>query len=395
MPTPPDPVALTQALIQCPSVTPNEAGALSLLAETLAPFGFDCRRVDRGGVANLYAKWRGGDGPAFGFNGHTDVVPTGDPAAWRRGPFSGALEDGVIWGRGATDMKSGVAAFAAAACRIVAAHPPEGSIVLMITGDEEGDAVDGTRALLGWMEAAGEKVDHCLVGEPTSVSELGDVMKIGRRGSLTANFTATGTQGHTAYPHRAKNPLPPLVKLLDGFAGATLDEGYPHFEPSTLALTTIDVGNPANNVIPGAARAQLNIRFNPSHTGASLAKWLEDQTARMSQESGVAIEASIRISGEAFLTEPNAFTELVAEAVEASVGRRPEATTGGGTSDARFIKAHCPVVEFGLVGDTMHQVDERTSAKDVQALSDAYEAILKRYFEQDWRDEGERPASAT
>ncbi|MBX2856511.1 MAG: succinyl-diaminopimelate desuccinylase [Rhodobacteraceae bacterium] len=378
----PDPVALTQALIQCPSVTPEEGGAIRLVAEALTPFGFECRRVDRGGIANLYAKWSGGDGPCFGFNGHTDVVPIGDRAAWSRGPFGGELVDGVIWGRGATDMKSGVAAFISAACRFVTATPPQGSVVLMITGDEEGDGVDGTRALLDWMDESGERVDHCLVGEPTSVSTLGDVMKIGRRGSMTANFTAKGKQGHTAYPHRARNPLPALVKLLDGFASAALDDGYPHFEPSTLALTTVDVGNPANNVIPGIARAQLNIRFNPTHTGAALTAWLKDAAARMSQETGVEIEMQSRISGEAFLTEPGSFTELVAKAVATSTGRQPQLTTGGGTSDARFMKAHCPVVEFGLVGDTMHQVDERVPANDVAALSTAYEAILTRYFQQ-------------
>ena len=380
----PDPAALTQALLQCPSVTPEEGGAIRLVAETLEPFGFECRRVDRGGIANLYAKWSGGDGPCFGFNGHTDVVPVGDRAAWSRDPFGGDLIDGVIWGRGATDMKSGVAAFISAACRFVQTTPPQGSVVLMITGDEEGDGVDGTRALLDWMDQTGERVDHCLVGEPTSVSSLGDVMKIGRRGSMTANFTAKGKQGHTAYPHRAQNPLPALVKLLDGFASATLDEGTAHFEPSTLALTTIDVGNPANNVIPGAARAQLNIRFNPTHTGAALTAWLEEAAARMSRETGVDIAMTSRISGEAFLTEPGPFTELVAEAVEAATGRRPAATTGGGTSDARFIKAHCPVVEFGLVGDTMHQVDERVPAADVAALAAAYQEILTRYFQRSW-----------
>lgn len=382
--TAPDPVALTQALIRCPSVTPAEGGALTLLADTLTPFGFTCARVDRGEVANLYAKFdgrRGGAaGPVFGFAGHTDVVPTGDPAAWRLDPFSGALADGAVWGRGATDMKSGVAAFVAAACRFVAETPPNGAIALLITGDEEGPALDGTRALLDWMAARGERLDHCLVGEPTSVETIGDVMKIGRRGSMNAWIDVVGVQGHTAYLDRAKNPLPALMRLLDRLASAELDQGTAHFQPSTLALTSVDVGNEATNIVPATATAALNIRFNDTHTSRDLIAWLEDQAAKAAAEFEVGITVRHRVSGEAFVTEPGAFTELVADAVAAATGQRPQPTTGGGTSDARFIKAHCPVVEFGLPGKTMHQINENAPTEDIAALSEIYGGILQRYF---------------
>ena len=383
-PAPIDPVALTQALVRCASVTPEEGGALTQLERTLTPFGFACRRIDRGGVANLFAKWTpagGATGPTLGFNGHTDVVPPGDPAAWRGDPFDGRIEDGRLWGRGAVDMKSGVAAFVAAACRFVAETPPNGSIALLITGDEEGPADHGTVALLDWMTSAGERLDHCLVGEPTSASQFGDVMKIGRRGSLTADIVATGVQGHTAYPQRAKNPLSALVRLLDRLASAALDEGTAHFEPSTLALTTIDTGNPAGNVIPAEARARLNIRFNDAQSSTALTAWIEREAREISQSSGADIGVSFNVSGEAFVTEPGAFTDLVADAVESVVGLRPQATTGGGTSDARFVKNHCPVVEFGLVGDTMHQIDERAPTADIERLAEVYRQVLTRYFE--------------
>ncbi len=376
-----DPVHLTQNLIRCASVTPAEGGALVLLDEILTEAGFTCTRVDRGAVANLFARW--GDKGAektFGFNGHTDVVPPGDEATWRHGPFSGVLEDGVLWGRGATDMKSGVAAFAAAAVDFVRQSPPDGAIILAITGDEEGDAIDGTTALLDWMQSEGEAMSACLVGEPTCPSEMGEMMKIGRRGSMNAKFRVTGIQGHSAYPHRAKNPLPAMARLMDRLASHTLDEGTEHFDASTLAVVTIDTGNPATNVIPATCSSTVNIRFNDTHSGASLSKWLEEEADIVAAEFGVGIDLWVTISGESFLTPPGPLSDLVATAVEAETGRRPELSTSGGTSDARFVKDHCPVVEFGLVGKTMHQVDERVPTEQIAQLKAIYSRILKDYF---------------
>ena len=376
-----DPVDLTAALIRCESVTPKEGGAIEHLDEVLSGIGFSCTRCDRNGIANLYARIGRGNGPVFGFAGHTDVVPPGDENDWTHPPFSAAIDDGWIWGRGATDMKSGVAAFVAAASAYVEAGGA-GSIALLITGDEEGDAVDGTTAILDWMNEAGERVDHCLVGEPTCPETLGDMIKIGRRGSMTAFFTATGRQGHSAYPHRAANPLPPLVRLLDRLAGHELDKGTEHFDPSTLALTTIDVGNPANNVIPERARATCNIRFNDAHTSRKLAMWILQEAAAATAGSEVRIETEFKVSGESFITEPGLLSEVISEAASAETGRTPELSTTGGTSDARFIKAMCPVAEFGLVGKTMHQVDERAPVEEIRALARIYRGVLDRYFEQ-------------
>ena len=374
-----DPVALTAELVRRDTVTPDRGAGLDLLAEALGPFGFRCARVDRGGVANLYARW-GETGPVLGFNGHTDVVPPGDAAAWTHPPFSGALADGAVWGRGAVDMKSGVAAFAAAAAAFVAETPPGGSIALLITGDEEGDATDGTVALLDWMAAHGERLDACLVGEPTSAETLGDAVKIGRRGSMTTRFTATGVQGHTAYPEKARNPLPALIRLLDRLAATPLDDGSERFAPSTLAITTVDVGNPASNVIPAAARAAVNIRFNDAHTGAALADHLAREADAVAAAFGVAIEAESRISGEAFVAEDPAFIETVRGAVARVAGRPPSLATGGGTSDARFVKDHCPVIEVGLVGRRMHAVDERAPVADIIGLAAIHRAILEDFF---------------
>jgi succinyl-diaminopimelate desuccinylase len=374
-----DPVALTAELIRCPSVTPAEAGALALLAGRLEAAGFRTERIERGGISNLYARW-GTTAPALGFNGHTDVVPPGDPAAWKHDPFAGVVAEGVIHGRGAADMKSGVAAFVAAAVDFVAATPPEGSVILAITGDEEGSALDGTRAILDWMHGSDERMDHCLVGEPTCPARMGEAIKIGRRGSLTARITAYGVQGHSAYPERAKNPLPALVRLLDRLASRELDSGTAHFGPSTLAITTIDTGNPASNVIPAEARATVNIRFNDAHSGASLSAWIEEEADRAAAEFGVGIAARFEISGESFFTERGPFTDLVARAVAAETGVTPELSTSGGTSDARFIKDHCPVVEVGLVGATMHQVDERVEVAHVHQLKAIYGRILQAYF---------------
>ena len=376
-----DPIQLTADLIRCPSVTPVEGGALALLERLLTEAGFACFRVDRGVTANLFARWGvKGANKSFGFNGHTDVVPIGDRADWSRDPFGAEVADGWMYGRGATDMKSGVAAFVAAAVDFVTETPPDGAVILAITGDEEGDATDGTVALLDWMATSGERMTHCLVGEPTCPETFGDMMKIGRRGSMTAFFTAVGVQGHSAYPHRAKNPLSALVKLLSRLEAAPLDQGTAHFDASTLAITTVDCGNPATNVIPARARATVNIRFNDGHSGVSLTQWLEDHAAAVAAETGVALAMRVTISGESFLTPPGVLSDLVAKAVAAETGRKPQFSTSGGTSDARFVKAHCPVVEFGLVGKTMHQVDERVEVAQIAALKAVYGRVLRDYF---------------
>jgi len=375
------PVALTAALIRCPSVTPTEGGALRLLEEVLTKAGFDCTRVDRGETPNLFARWGPRGHPrSFGFNGHTDVVPLGNPDDWTQDPFGGQIEGGCIWGRGACDMKSGVAAFVAAAVDFVRDTPPEGAVILTITGDEEGPGRDGTIAILDWMEAQGEAMAACMVGEPTCPERMGEMIKIGRRGSLTATITARGRQGHTAYPHKALNPLPALVGLLDRVAQHELDQGTDHFDPSTLALTSVDTGNPASNVVPAQARAVLNIRFNDLHSGAGLRDWLQAQVAEHQAATGVALDVAVHISGEPFLTPPGPLSDLVARAVEVECGRAPVLSTSGGTSDARFVKDHCPVVEFGLVGTSMHQVDEYAETDQIHTLKRVYARVLQDYF---------------
>ncbi len=376
-----DAVALTAALIRCPSVTPAEGGTLTLLEGVLRGAGFECTRVDRGGVCNLFARWgRRGANKSFGFNGHVDVVPVGDAAAWTHDPFGAEVVGGVMYGRGSTDMKSGVAAFVAAAVEFVEASPPDGAVILTITGDEEGDGVDGTVALLDWMAANGERMSHCLVGEPTCPAQLGDMMKIGRRGSLTAFFSAQGVQGHSAYPHRAKNPMSALVALLARLEAEQLDRGTGHFDASTLAITTVDCGNKATNVIPSRGAATVNIRFNDGHTGASLTEWLRGHAAAVQAATGVEIGMRVQISGESFLTPPGEFSALIARAVQAETGLVPEASTSGGTSDARFVRDHCPVVEFGLVGRTMHQVDECVEVVQIVKLKAIYGRLLRDYF---------------
>jgi len=379
--SPLDPVRLTADLIRCPSVTPEEGGALRLLDTVLSGAGFACTRVDRAGVANLFARW-GPKGAArtFGFNGHTDVVPVGDAAAWSVPPFGAEERDGQLWGRGATDMKSGVAAFTAAAVDFVRQTPPDGAVILAITGDEEGDAVDGTRALLDWMDAKDERMTACLVGEPTCPERMGEMIKIGRRGSLSAWITVTGVQGHSAYPHRARNPLPAMARLMDRLASHTLDEGTAHFDPSTLAVVTIDTGNPATNVIPAECRATVNIRFNDAHESQSLIAWMQAELDRVAGEFGVTPEMQVKVAGESFLTPPGPLSDLVARAVEAETGVVPQLSTTGGTSDARFVKDHCPVVECGLVGQTMHQVDERVAVAHIHQLKSIYARILRDYF---------------
>ena len=373
-----DPAILTADLIRCASVTPQEGGALQLLERLLAAHGFQCTRVDRGEVPNLFARW--GKGKTFGFNGHTDVVPVGDLKAWSVDPFGAENRDGFLYGRGATDMKSGVAAFAAAAIDFVKESPPDGSVVLAITGDEEGPAKDGTVALLDWMQAQGERMDHCLVGEPTCPDVMGDMIKIGRRGSMNGYFTVTGVQGHAAYPHRANNPLPAMARLIDQLSTASLDAGTEHFDASTLAVVTMDTGNPATNIIPAQCRATVNIRFNDAHSGASLTNWLQEHADKVAKAFDVRIDLEVVISGESFITPPGELSDLVAHAVQVETNRTPVLSTSGGTSDARFVQHHCPVVEFGLVGKTMHQVDERVEIAQIHQLKSIYTRILRDYF---------------
>ena len=374
-----DPIALAQDLIRRPSVTPADAGAMDIVQEALESLGFNCRRMRFGEIENLYARY-GTASPNLCFAGHTDVVPVGDAAAWSHDPFEGAVRDGMLVGRGAVDMKSAIAAFIAAASQALAAGGPSGSLSLLITGDEEGEAVDGTRAVVAALQAEGEVIDHCVVGEPTSSQVLGDMIKIGRRGSLNAEIHVEGVQGHVAYPQRAANPVPPLIRLLSAVQNRTLDEGYQGFQPSNLEVTTIDVGNAASNVIPARASARLNIRFNPSHTGAGLSDWLQTEARSAGEGFSGRVALTPKISGEAFLTAPGPFTDVVGKAVTSVTGVTPELSTTGGTSDARFIRAMCPVVEFGLVGATMHGVDERVEVKDITVLTAIYGALIEGYF---------------
>ncbi|MEC8726454.1 MAG: succinyl-diaminopimelate desuccinylase [Pseudomonadota bacterium] len=375
-----DAVELAQELIRCPSVTPKDAGALNVLQAALEELGFACYRLpfsENGtpDVANMYAR-RGDKGPNFCFAGHTDVVPLGNTDAWSVDPFGGEIIDGILYGRGATDMKSAIAAFVEAVSRILVKGDVAGSISLLITGDEEGPAINGTKKVLDWMEKQGELIDVCLVGEPTNPNNLGDMVKIGRRGSLTGHLKVTGVQGHAAYPHLADNPLPRLVKMLDALSSHELDQGTDHFQPSSLQLTTVDTGNPATNVIPAQATASFNIRFNDLHTSEELTKWLHTQCDAV----GGQYDLDIRVSGEAFLTPPGDFSALITSSVEKATGVTPELSTSGGTSDARFIKNFCPVAEFGLISQTMHKVDERIAVSDIRTLTDIYTSILAGYF---------------
>ena len=373
-----DPVNLTADLIRYESVTPKEAGAIVLLEELLSQAGFKCNRVDRGEVSNLFARW--GSGKTIGFNGHTDVVPVGSLVDWSVDPFGAEIKNGFLYGRGSTDMKSGVAAFAAAAIDFVQNSPPDGSIVLAITGDEEGQAKDGTLALLDWMNKNNEIINHCIVGEPTCPEKMGEMMKIGRRGSMTAYFTVRGIQGHSAYPHRAKNPLPVMAKLIYDLTSHELDKGSKHFDASTLAVTTIDTGNTANNIIPAETKATVNIRFNDKHTSEKISAWLNEIINKIATENNIEINIEIQVSGESFVTALGEFSSLVSNSVYSETGIYPEPSTSGGTSDARFIKDHCPVVEFGLVGKTMHQIDERVSIDQIYKLKAIYFNIIKNYF---------------
>ena len=386
-PTPADlaalsqPLALARELIRRPSVTPKDEGALDVLTGALTKLGFSLHRqsyADSGGppIENLYARL-GTSQPNFCFAGHTDVVPVG--TGWTTAPFDAEVRDGVLYGRGASDMKAAIAAFVAATARhLQRRHASRGSISLLITGDEEGDAVNGTRKVLDWLKAKGEPLDACLVGEPTSARALGDTIKIGRRGSLTAKLRVFGTQGHSAYPHLADNPIPRLMRMLAAITEPALDNGSPHFQPSTIAITTVDVGNPATNVIPAEATAGFNIRFNDLHTSAALRAWMTDIFDRIGGPG--LYDLTIKVSGESFLTPPGPLSMLIAGAVKDVVGRDADLSTSGGTSDARFIKEACTVCEFGMVGLTMHKADESCTLTDLEDLAEIYTRILDRFF---------------
>ena len=375
-----DAVNLTRELIRRPSVTPADAGAMDVVETTLETLGFACRRMRFGEIENLYARL-GTARPNLCFAGHTDVVPVGDAAAWTQGAFEAEIIDGVLVGRGAVDMKGAIAAFIAAAAKAIAAGEVTGSLSFLITGDEEGVALDGTLKVVEALLAEGEAVDHCVVGEPTSAQIFGDMIKVGRRGSINADIVVEGVQGHVAYPHRAANPARVLIPLLERLQARVLDDGYPEFQPSNLEVTLIEMPNTATNIIPATARARLNIRFNPAHQGQELANWIAAEAAAASEGTKCKVTVTPQISGEAFLTEPGPFTEVVAAAVADITMHAPELSTSGGTSDARFIRALCPVVEVGLVGTTMHQVDERTPVAEIEQLQAVYERLIGRYFE--------------
>lgn len=371
-----DPVTLTQELIAKPSVTPADAGAMDAVERHLTALGFACTRLKFGDIENLYAR-RGTASPNLCFAGHTDVVPGGVRSLWRYDPFGAEIHDGALIGRGAVDMKGAIAAWIAAVSQTGAVN---GSLSFLITGDEEGIATDGTVKVVEWLKAKGEVIDHCIVGEPSSSSTLGDMIKVGRRGSINATFTVTGKQGHVAYPQRALNPLPVLVDLLGRLKARVLDDGYEQFPPSNLEITTFDTGNTATNVIPQSATARVNIRFNPAHSGAQLQAWMEGVAADISAQTGARIDCACAISGEAFLTEAGPFVDLIADVCKAEFGLDTDRSTTGGTSDARFIRDLCPVVEFGLVGQTMHQINECVPVAELQALTKAYSALIDAYF---------------
>lgn len=382
---PTDPVALTQALVRCPSVTPEEGGALALLDAVLSSHGYTVERPvfsepGTADVENLYARI-GTQAPVFVIAGHTDVVPVGDAAAWTHDPFGATIVDGTLYGRGACDMKGGVAAMVAAALRYRRDNPDApGSIAFLITGDEEASAINGTVKLLDWARKRGERFDHCLLGEPTNPASMNDMIKIGRRGSLTGQLTVHGKQRHVGYPHLAENPIRGMVRLLAALDATPLDNGTEFFDPSNLEFTTVDVGNPASNIVPAQAKAVFNIRFNDVWTPESLGEELE---RRLREAAGNSVRYELVLkptNAVAFLTKPGPFVEMVADAVEAETGKRPALSTTGGTSDARFIKNYCPVVEYGVVGQTMHQVDERVALADLTALEAITYRLLTSYF---------------
>ncbi len=379
-----DPLPLAQDLIRCRSVTPEDGGALAVLERALTALGFTCTRLAfaTGGpkIENLYARL-GTASPNFCFAGHTDVVPPGDTSIWRHDPFAAKVEDGTLFGRGAADMKSAIAAFVAAVARTAERHGNKGSISLLITGDEEGPAVDGTVRVLEWMKANGERIDHCIVGEPTAEFTAGDTVKIGRRGSLTGYLTVKGVQGHVGYPDRAKNPIPGLVAALARITARKLDTGTKDFQPSNLEVTTVDVGNPATNVIPAAARATFNIRFNTEQNAEDLERWITGECDAALKPLNLTHELKFVRGAHPFLTQQGTFTALLDRAITGATGDRPNFSTTGGTSDARFIHHHCPVAEIGLAGTTMHKTDECVRLADLERLTKIYEAIVTAYFE--------------
>jgi succinyl-diaminopimelate desuccinylase len=385
MSAPPNPLDILQSLIRCPSVTPAEAGALSFLEGILEPAGFVCQRLRFGEVDNLFARFGTGR-PQFCFAGHADVVPPGDEALWSHPPFAAEVADGFVYGRGASDMKGPLAAMTAAAIAFARDQKSEfpGSVSLLVTCDEEGPSVDGTAKVMGWLAENDLVPDHCIVGEPTSNEALGDAIKIGRRGSVHFTVTATGTQGHTAYPQFADNPVPKLARLIDRVATEPLDAGTEHFEPSTLAVTTFDVANPANNVIPASARARFNIRFNSLHDAASLHEWVNRHCEAVAGELGGSFTVAVSENADCFITEPGPLVELVSAAVERETGRKPELTTTGGTSDARFVKDHCSVIEFGPTNATIHKADECISLAEFEGLIRIYGRVLEGYFARSW-----------
>jgi succinyl-diaminopimelate desuccinylase len=380
-----DPTVLASQLIRRPSVTPKDEGALDVVADYLAALGFACHRLVFGGeesdaIVNLYARY-GTSRPNLCFAGHTDVVPPGTREAWSQDPFGAVVHDGALWGRGAVDMKGAIAAFVAAAQRWLSEQTSgfEGSISLLITGDEEGAAVNGTKKTLEWLAARGETLDACIVGEPTSAEALGDMIKIGRRGSLTGRLTVRGIQGHTAYSHLADNAAHRLVRMLHALTTAELDGGSANFQPSSLQVSTIDVANPAANVIPGQARAVFNIRFNDCWTGKGLEQWLRERFDTAGGDGHYALDVSV--SGEPFLVSRGVVSDPLAEAIRRVTGRTPAFSTTGGTSDARFIHAYCPVAEFGLIGQTMHKIDERVDLGDLAILTEIYRTFLDLFFQ--------------
>lgn len=379
-----DPLPLAQDLIRCRSVTPEDGGAIDMLARALSSLGFVCTELtfDSGGpkIKNLYARL-GTAAPNFCFAGHTDVVPPSDTSTWRFDPFAATVADGTLFGRGAADMKSAISAFVAAVARSHERHANRGSISLLITGDEEGPSVDGTVRVLEWMKERGETIDHCIVGEPTAEFSAGDTVKIGRRGSLTGYLRVKGVQGHVGYPERAKNPLPGLVAAVARLTARKLDTGTTHFQASNLEFTTIDVGNPATNVIPGDARATFNIRFNTEQSAAALESWIEQECQAALKPLGLTHEIKFTRGAHPFLTKEGPFTALIDKAIAETTGERPKFSTTGGTSDARFIHHHCPVAEIGLAGTTMHKTDECVRVSDLERLTRIYEAILNAYFD--------------
>jgi succinyl-diaminopimelate desuccinylase len=375
-----NPAALLRDLIRCPSVTPQEGGALTLLEDVLKAAGFHAQRLKFDEVDNLFA-WIGSGHPHLCFAGHTDVVPPGDAAMWSHPPFAGEVSGGFMYGRGATDMKGSVAAFAAAALDSVKeSGKPSGTLSFLITGDEEGPAINGTVKVLDWMKANGHVPDHCLVGEPTCAEALGDTIKIGRRGSLSFTVTVTGKQGHAAYPHKADNPVPKLAALVLRLHGAAIDQGNANFDPSTLAITSFDVGNPAGNVIPAKATLKFNIRFSTEQSFQSLKAWVQAQMEIVRGEHGGSWTLSSLEGADAFITEPGAFVGMVIDAVQEETGVVPKLSTSGGTSDARFIKDHCPVMEFGPTNATIHEVDERIAVAELEAVTRIYRRIIDAYF---------------